>query len=69
MVTVLYKKNYFYFKERLAQALSNHDVIVLRSGGIFKFLFNNLQQINSSLSSMPLKEIRNGLLKSRNKIH
>jgi hypothetical protein len=53
---------------RLAvETLSNNDANLLTSEGIFKFFFSNLEKQNSALSSMLLKEIRNELLKRRNK--
>jgi hypothetical protein len=51
-----------------AEALSNYDTNLLTSGGIFKFLCSNLEKQNYVFSSTPLKEIRNGLLKRRNKV-
>jgi hypothetical protein len=49
-------------------ALSNHDANLLTSEEIFKFLFSNLEKYNSDFSSSLFKEIKNELLKRKNKV-
>jgi hypothetical protein len=52
---------------RLAVEALNSNDANLTGKGIFKLLFSNLEKQHSTLSNMLLKEIRNELLKRRNK--